>query len=120
MAGLIDIIFILLIFFAVSSTIIVNRQGLMLQLPLASTTAEAKPSLVLSVTRDQEIYLGKEKIDQTDIQERIRTLASETPTLQLTIEADQDVTYQAIIEVLDEVRLGGVFDIVLEAKERSL
>ncbi|MBT6121347.1 biopolymer transporter ExbD [bacterium] len=118
--SLIDVIFILLIFFAVSTTLVLNRQGIEMTLPSAkSAVKHDKKNLVLSIDKDQNIFLDNAAIEKKELKQLIQTYKSEKNDLSVTLEADKLVPYDLIISVLDEVRMGGCYSVVLNVKQSS-
>ena len=59
---LLDIIFILLIFFAVSTSIITNQQGIKLDIPKAETSTKEEIGLVVSIKPNQTIIINQKNI----------------------------------------------------------
>ncbi|MBT5954274.1 biopolymer transporter ExbD [bacterium] len=118
--SLIDVIFILLIFFAVSTTLVLNRQGIEMTLPSAkSATKHDKKNLVLSIDKDQNIFLDSIAIEKKELKKLIQNYKSEQNDLSVILEADKIVPYDLIISVLDEVRMGGCYSVVLNVKQSS-
>ncbi|MCP4050246.1 MAG: biopolymer transporter ExbD [bacterium] len=118
-APLLDVIFILLIFFAVSTTVIMNK-GMKLQLPSAASVATQKKGSVLTIDREQRLYLNKILIPADLLSVKIADLVKEAPDFQIIVKADKYTPYSFLIYVLDNIRLGGCFDLVLEAKEKQI
>lgn len=117
-APLLDVIFILLIFFAVSSTIIMNK-GIQLQLPAAISIEKEKRGAVLAIDAAQNVYLNQEKIPSNLVRTRIAEIIKTIPDTQVIIQADRRTPYEFLITVLDDIRMGGCYDLVLEAKKRA-
>ena len=113
---LIDIIFILLIFFAVSSSIIPTQKGLNLQLPIAETSSKEKPDIILAINQEKTLILNQLPTPISAIPHSIQRLLEKDPSLQIILKADIQTPYQLIIQALDAIRLGGCFDIVLETQ----
>ena len=118
LAPLIDIIFILLIFFAVSTSLVANKLGMKLKLPSAISTTEEKKGVILSINDAQEIFLDEKSILIEEIKDNISALINQNPEVQILLNADVATPYELVIHVLDEIRLGGCFDIVLEAEKK--
>lgn len=116
-APLIDIIFILLIFFAISTTLVLNNMGLKLQLPAAASVTKEKKGIMLVIDEKQNVFIQDKKIEIADLKEIVKTLLKQNPDTQIILQADTNTPYQLIIKTLDSVRLGGCYDIVLEAKK---
>jgi biopolymer transport protein ExbD len=106
---MIDVVFQLILFFLVSTTFAM-LPGIALNLP-ESTTAEAAELTPFSVTiinRD-EIYLNKDRIALKNLEAALINLSQtgQTNTQNITLEADESVSYGLIIEVLDILRQNG-------------
>tara|TARA_A100001011_G_scaffold381134_1_gene449288 strand:- start:740 stop:1156 length:417 start_codon:yes stop_codon:yes gene_type:complete len=116
---LVDVIFILLLFFAVSTTMVISQQGIKLTLPTAETSEDQTKGIVISVDKHQRIFLDKEEISEKIIRYKIADLKSTHKKLQVLINADRTTPYSQVMRLLDEVRLGGCFNVVLEAKKKG-
>ncbi|MBT5856573.1 biopolymer transporter ExbD [bacterium] len=119
LAPLIDVVFILLIFFAVSTTVVVNQQGIQLILPAAETVASSKKGIVISVDKQQRLYWDGKRVSESDIRGRVAKAKSGNAEIQVIINADQQTPYSMVVRLLDEVRKAGCFDIVLEAQRKN-
>lgn len=118
LAPLIDVIFILLLFFAVSSTLVLQNKGIKLELPMAETSVKEKKGIFVSLTKEGTLKLNKETITHTKLQEKIQKLIQETPNIPISFFADRRVTYEHVITTLDHIRLAGGSNIVLEAEKK--
>lgn len=103
---LIDIIFQLLIFFMITSS--VSQSSLEVQLPIlaAESPLEDSPSLILSILTDGSLKLNGELLPENALEEKLSLALNENPTLFL--EADQTVPYDTILRVLKKVREAGI------------
>jgi biopolymer transport protein ExbD len=119
LAPLIDVIFILLIFFAVSTSFVANKMGMKLKLPAASSTTDQKKGILLSINKNQELFLDEKPLLIEELKDRISAIVSQTPDTQIILNADVTTPYDIIITLLDQVRLGGCFDLVLEAEKKE-
>ena len=118
---MIDMTFILLIFFMVSTTFVkdmkvdINRPGAQSQ-AVASTKA-----VRLYIDRQGETYLEGEPIRTWVIQSRVRDLIKGMTQKSVLVVTDENVPSQKLIEVVDQARLAGADDVgvatVLEAGE---
>jgi biopolymer transport protein ExbD len=115
-APLIDVIFILLIFFAVSTTVVLNK-GMKLQLPSATTVAKEKKGTVISIDREQRLYIDQKLVAADLLQSKLAEVVKNVSDTQVIIRADQMTPYNFLIRVLDDIRLAGCYDIVLEAEK---
>ena len=84
-----------------------------------SAVKHDKKNLVLSIDKDQNIFLDNAAIEKKELKQLIQTYKSEKNDLSVTLEADKIVPYDLIISVLDEVRMGGCYSVVLNVKQSS-
>ena len=105
---LIDVVFQLVVFFMVSSTLI-TRTGINIDLPQASSAQEAVTStLVLSVVSGEEIYLGEERLTLDELDRLLGERAGEYVDRSISIEADAQIEYGTMVSVLDVLRRNGL------------
>jgi biopolymer transport protein ExbD len=116
---LIDIIFILLLFFAVSTSLITNKDGINLQLPEAESIHPNKEGIILSIDTEQILFLNKTPITIDQIQPAIKKLLFKDQKSQIIINAHRATPYHLVIKVMDNIRLAGCFDIVLQAEKEK-
>ena len=116
MLPLIDIVFLLLVFFIYAMLSMAVHRGLPVELPL-STTAEIDKKLILSVTvkADETIYVDKERVALAELTEVLQRKASGTREPGVLVFADRALPYQMIYNVLDKIRLAGLSRISLQA-----
>jgi len=117
-APLLDIIFILLIFFAISTTLITNHKGIKLELPAAESITEEKKGIILTLDEKQQIFVDGTPLAAQDLRKYITDELNKNTKLQVFLNAHNATPYETIILLLDEIRLGGCYDIVLETKKK--
>ena len=117
MAPLIDMVFILLIFFLVTTSF-VRESGVDVQRPKAkSAVTKEKINLIIGVTKDGIIYIENHPVDIRSIRARMERFLAETPEGSVIIVADKDSKTGTVIQVLDECRLAGVKNISVAARK---
>jgi biopolymer transport protein ExbD len=116
MLPLIDIVFLLLVFFIYAMLSMAVHRGLPVELPL-STTAEVDKKLILSVTvkADETIYVDKERIALADLTQVLQSKAGGIREPGVLVFADRALQYQMIYNVLDKIRQAGLSRISLQA-----
>jgi len=116
MLPLIDIVFLLLVFFIYAMLSMAVHRGLPVELPF-SATAEIDKKLILSITMkaDQTIYVDKERVDLADLTQVLRSKTDQTRESGVLIFADRALQYQMIYNVLDKIRQAGLSRISLQA-----
>ena len=102
---MIDIIFAILTFFIITSLDLIRIDNIPGNLPKASTSelVQEKP-LVLTIDKEDNIFLGNNLIDSTTVVDQIKDFVSTTSNDLLVISADKEVSYGKVIEILDKIR----------------
>lgn len=108
---LIDVVFLLLIFFMVTATFVKDME-LDLERPSAQsgTRSDAK-SLRVYVDRAGMVYVDELPVQPWMIQPRVRELLRGSPEANVLVVVDQNVPAQRLIEVVDQCRLAGATDV---------
>jgi biopolymer transport protein ExbD len=116
MLPLIDIVFLLLVFFIYAMLSMAVHRGLPVELPL-STSAQIDKKLTLSVSveADETIYVDKERVALGELTQVLRSKADHTREPGVLIFADRSLQYQMIYSVLDKIRQAGLSRISLQA-----
>jgi biopolymer transport protein ExbD len=117
MLPLIDIVFLLLVFFIYAMLSMAVHRGLPVMLP-KSTTAKIDRPVLLSVTVKSNglIYLDQEQVPLESLTGALRKKAEENPDQGILLFADRDLSYQKLFRVLDEIRKAGLHRISLQAE----
>jgi biopolymer transport protein ExbD len=112
---LIDVLFILLIFFIVTSSF-VKESGLDVNRPSAQTTVrKERGNIIIAITKGGEIWLDKRRIDRRAIRSYIERLHAENPEGTVVISADKEARIGLMVNVMDQIRLAGVTNIAIAA-----
>jgi len=114
---LIDMVFILLIFFAVNSTF-VKFPGVDVEQPVAKSTTDQQAGTVLvAVTSTGEIWIDKKKVDIRRLRGVVERMLVESPDASVVVLSDQDSRTGVVVEVIDQARLAGAGKVALAAAE---
>ena len=114
---MIDIIFFLLVFFMLSTLSMTINRGLPVNLPkAASSQKDLRESFNVTVTREGDIFLNKEPVALQDIAPRVQAGLEKDPELLAVINADDQALHGTIVDVMDQVRLGGVSRLAIAVK----
>ncbi len=113
MAPLIDMIFILLIFFLVTATF-VKESGVEIQRPEAAS-AQDKPEagLFIGITEQGEIFIDKTRVDLRSVRGMVEHFLLETPSGGVILEADRSSLTGRLVAVLDQCRMAGAENIAV-------
>ena len=116
MAPLIDMIFILLIFFLVTASF-VKESGVEIERPEATTTeTKEKTGLMVALTKTGQIFIDHEQVDLRSVRGRVEIFLMENPEGGVMVEADRGSLTGNLIEVVDQCRLAGAEDVAVVAK----
>jgi len=116
MLPLIDIVFLLLVFFIYAMLSMAVHRGLPVKLP-SSVSAELDKKLVLSLTikADESIFVDKEPVALENLAKILKKKAAGSSQPGVLVFADRSLAYQKLFHVLDQIRLAGVDRISLQA-----
>lgn len=107
LSSMIDCIFILLIFFIVS-TVFVEETGVTVNKPdVGGASALEKNSILLAVTADDKVFYGGESIGVQGIIGKIKPLIVETPDMPVIIQGDKESTHGIVQQVHGQAILAG-------------
>ncbi len=118
-APLIDVVFILLIFFLVTATFM-NDSGIPLTRAEARNT-EPLPteSLRINISTSESIYIKGKKVSLSDIPQYVRNFNTGKERANIIIVADENVSAKKLISVMDEIRSAGSHNIALATRKPS-
>ena len=113
---LLDIVFIMLIFFIVTATF-TKESGITVNQAAAQTSKKISgQSVIIGLDAQNSIWLDGRNIDLRAVQINIARLRAENPKLSLIIAADRQSSTETLISVMDASRRAGIENISLAAK----
>jgi biopolymer transport protein ExbD len=117
MLPLIDIVFLLLVFFIYAMLSMAVHRGLPVLLP-TSVSAKIDKELIVSVTikSDETIYVDKEQIELNDLASFLKTKAETDKDVGILLFADRSLSYQKLFQVLDQIKMAGIHRISLQSE----
>jgi len=114
--SLIDVLFLLLIFFMVSSTF-VEQPGMKLELPeTKSATTEKIKELILEINADESMILNQEAIKLENLEEKFKQLLPSLEEKSLVLKADKNVPHGTVVKVMDIAKLSGLEKLVIATR----
>lgn len=117
--SLIDVLFLLLIFFMVSSTFL-EQPGIKLELPEAkSSVLVEQKEFTLFVNKNGTLFLNDSEISLKDLETRIREVLPGMKDVALILKADKDVNYGLVVEVIDAVKNSGLKKLIIGTRIRE-
>lgn len=118
--SLVDIMLVLLIFFAATTSFILVG-GIDVNLPSAQSGGETSKKLVaVTVTKDNKLYVDNVQTDEQAIYTALVDAYSRTPEATLIIEADRSSLHGAVVTVIDAGKQAGFenFSIAIEEPKK--
>lgn len=117
MLPLIDIVFLLLVFFIYAMLSMAVHRGLPVVLP-QSATAEIEKKLELSVTvkEDGTVFVDKERVELKGLSKYLKRRANSEKEAGVLLFGDRNLPYQKLFQVMDQIRLAGIERISMQAE----
>jgi biopolymer transport protein ExbD len=117
MIPLIDVVFLLLVFFIYSMLSMTVHRGLPVDLPTASTaTVDEETFITVTLQRDGRLFLEDQAVDTHSLASLLLQEKQKKPDIQVYLRADKEVSYQRAVEVMDLVRSAGIHKLALETQ----
>ncbi|MEJ2179374.1 MAG: biopolymer transporter ExbD [Gammaproteobacteria bacterium] len=118
LTALIDIVFLLLIFFLLASSF-VEQAGVAIIVPeIESEGSGLLPEIIVQIDQSGNILIDETNVNQrqltTILKLRIKSLAKDT----VVIQADRRVQYDTVVEVIDAAKLAGAKNLILLTKRK--
>ena len=111
-----DIVFIMLIFFIVTTSF-VKETGIEVNRPNADTAErDEKGNILVAISQNNEIWIDKRRVDLKAVRANIERLKIEYPEGSVIIQADKEARSGLLVETMDQIRLAGVQNISIAAK----
>ena len=116
MTPLIDMVFILLIFFIVTTSF-VKETGVDVNRPSAKTAVKKDlANIMIAITENGEIKMESRTIDRRAVRANVERMHAENPEGSVIILADKEAKTGLLIEVMDQARLAGVANVSIAAE----
>ena len=102
---LVDVVFLMLIFFMVSTSFDVSS-SLKLELPSSHATAEQPKveQVTISISADGQLYVQNEAVADADLRKRILNASGGNKSIRVVLRADADAKHKRVVHVLDTLR----------------
>ena len=119
MLPLIDIVFLLLVFFIYAMLSMAVHHSLPVSLPVSSATEiRTEVNLTITVNDNGEIFLDNKRVSQDDLQAFLlkeKQKETDNKSVQVDLFADEALSYQELYRVLDIIRTAGISNVSLQA-----
>lgn len=117
MTPMLDIVFIMLIFFIVTTSF-VKESGITVDQPTAETTERKEQNnILIGISPIGEVWIDKRQVDVRAVRASIERLRAESPESAVIIQADEKSPSGLLVRVMDQVRLAGVDNMAIAAEK---
>lgn len=117
---MIDVVFLLLIFFMISTTFI-ETPGISVKLPEASTSvAEKEPEEVrVYLSKEGEIFLKEEEISLATLRTHLETYGDQSRNMTFLLMADEAAKHGRVVELMDTAKNSGFAKLAIATEARK-
>mgnify|MGYP001086909108 FL=1 len=99
-AGMSDIVFLLLLFFMLTSTL-VHPTALKLLLPKGTTQTSARPMTTVSISKDLRYYIEDQPIGLENLEAALQAKVGSNPEIYVSVHADRSVPVEYVVNVMN-------------------
>ena len=105
MTPLVDVVFLMLIFFMVSTSFTVSN-SLKLELPTSKATAQDTQAneVLISIDASGQLYVQEEAVADGDLRRRILNVSKGDPNMRVVLRADADTRHKRVVYAMDTIR----------------
>lgn len=104
---MIDIVFLLLIFFLLTTNFI-TQEGLNISLPNASSTSpQTQEEIIIYITREGRVLIKNEEVNEAQLYKGLKSLIGDDQGKPVTIRADKNVVLNVVVKVMDILKSCG-------------
>jgi len=120
--NLVDILFILLIFFIATTTFRSEQvTAIKVALPVAKTAEELGKTkiarLLITVAQNETIYIDNQPTDMASLEIAMRQAKKQNPDVQVQFSADKEVSYGTVVAIMDAARVADIQNITAFTKK---
>jgi biopolymer transport protein TolR len=107
---LVDVVLVLLIIFMLTAPVL--QSGIEVAVPKTRTVKEiTEPRLVISVDREQRVFLGSDPINVNEISTKLRQKVQDPTQQSIYLRADENVPFGVFAAVMDAVKQSGITNV---------
>ncbi len=118
---MIDIIFFMLVFFLMFSTLKTTQTGVEIELPKTVNMGDTKQNtVVISITKEERIFFGKELVGMEGLAKKVIQELQQDSASRFVVKPDAAVPYVELIEVMDVLAGAGVKQPLLGVDRRQI
>ena len=100
MSSMTDIVFLLLIFFMLTSTM-VTTNALDIVLPKAKGKTDSNKSTSVSIDKDLKFFIDKDKVNEADLEKQLLALFANSENKAIVLRAEKSVPHEKVVKVME-------------------
>jgi biopolymer transport protein ExbD len=113
MISLTDIVFLLLVFFLLSSSFVL-QSGVKVKLPVTSTSdVSSEKSIVISIAKDGAVYINDDLVNRIELGAKLRQKLMDIGNPIIVLRADKSVMIEKLVEIMDIAKTAGAEKFVI-------
>jgi len=117
MTPLLDVMFMLLLFFLLTSSFL--NPSIKLQLPHASNKDKLKKQdIIISIDMENNVYLNREKVNLSDLESKLKSRLISKEKQRIIFRGDERIPYKKFVKVMDIIKKSGAKEINLSHESR--
>ena len=101
MSSMTDIVFLLLIFFMLTSTM-VTTNALDIVLPKAKGKTDSNKSTSVSIDKDLNFFIDKDKVNEADLEKQLLALFANSENKAIVLRAEKSVPHEKVVKVMEQ------------------
>ncbi len=117
MSSMTDIVFLLLIFFMITSTLVTPYAVKNLNLPKSDHQTSAKPNTTISITSDLEYFVEGDPVAFNEIESRLGTILAADPEKYVALHVDEAVPFSEVGKIRD-IAIRNQYKLILATQAR--
>jgi biopolymer transport protein ExbD len=115
MTSMMDVVFIMLIFFIVTTSF-VKEAGIEVNRPTAaSAERQERGNIMIAVSEAGAVWIDGRQVDVRAVRANVERMRAENPESAVVIQADEASRTGILVQVIDQVRLAGVHNVAVAA-----
>ena len=112
---MLDVVFIMLIFFIVTATF-VKEAGIEVNRPDAATAVkQEKANILVAIGPNNDIWIDRRQTEPNAVRGMIERLHAENPKGSIVIQADEESTHEVLVVVMEAAKQAGVSNVAIAA-----
>ena len=115
MTPMLDVVFIMLIFFIVTASFVKEAGVDVIRPPARTAIAKDKGNILIAITENGQIWIDRRQVDPRSLRANIERLHGENPQGAIVVQADKKSQNNLLIQVMDAAKAAGVNEIAIAA-----